>query len=810
MMHLKRVLPAFLLLFIFIPALAQSGSSIHLKIVNEQEKPFTNVTVELFNKKDSSLLKVQLTDSTGTANFKGLASGDYFLRASHTGYTAHSSSHFFIPQDFQLHLDKIALQPSAGTLNNVTISARKPFIEMKPGKTVVNVESSLTSIGSTAMEALEKMPGVTVDKDGNISLKGRSGVTVMIDGKQTYLDASQLSTLLNGMSASQISTVEVMDQPSSKYDAAGNAGIINIRLKKNNQKGFNGSLTAAFGQGVYPKNNDNLQLNYRSGKFNLFFNYSINLNRSFTDIYALRKYFANDGVSVISMLEQPSVFTGTGFAQNLRAGVDYAINQKTSAGVTVSGLYLKRKGATDNPASWLDANRHADSLIQTHSNSNTNWTNGGVNFNFRHSFTASREISFDVDHILYSISGDQFFENDGIFPTVYSEASRANLPSDIHITSAKADYSEQIKKWKLEAGAKTSHITTDNLADYEYLDAGIWKNDLGKSNHFLYTENIHALYANGEAKWIKWSFQGGLRYEMTSYDANQLGNAIVKDSSFSRSYNSLFPSGFLSYEMDSSNSFSLSAGRRIDRPAFQKLNPFVFIINKYTYQKGNPFFKPQYTWNIELSHSYKNMLMTSLSYSITNDYFSQIFPADSNGIIVYTEGNLKRLQNFAASVSLQLSPLKWWSLTSQLIMNRRKMEGFIEKEYNATFTQGNFNLNNQFRFKKGWTGEISGFYSSKARNDIQEVVDPAGQLSIGIGKSILKNKGTIRVAARDIFYTQWMKGNTEFHLANEYFKLTRDTRVVNISFNYRFGKAFKTTKRSTGSAKEEVDRVGNG
>jgi hypothetical protein len=787
----------------------QNNSSIHLKVKDSLNRPVNNATVALKLKKDSSIVKVLLTDSAGHVHFSNLAAGDYLLRITHLGFIDYSGSHFFIPQNFSEQLSPVLLQASSSTLNNITVSARKAFIQIQPGKTVVNLEAGISTSGTTAMEALEKMPGITVDKDGTISLKGRSGVSVLIDGKQTYLDPAQLFTLLSGMSASQISAVEIMEQPSSKYDAAGNAGIINIRLKKNNQKGFNGTVSIALAQGVYPKNNDNLQLNYRNGKFNLVLNYGININKNFTKIYALRKYYdANDNVT--SMLEQPSFFSGQGFVHNLRTGIDYSINEKTTVGALLTGLALQRKGITSNPASWLDTNGNMDSLIQTSNKSNTDWKNAGINLNLRHAFSKTKEFGFDIDRIAYRIRGNQYFENNRLLPTTYKEASRADLPSDINITSAKADYTAQVKNWKIETGAKTSHINTDNLAAYEYNDGSVWTEDPGKSNHFLYNENIHAVYANASTEENKWNVQGGLRYELTNYNARQLGNSVVKDSSFSRSYNSWFPSVFVSYRVDSSNSFFISAGRRIDRPPFQKLNPFIFIINKYTYQTGNPFFLPQYTWNIDLSHSFKDVLITSVSYSVTKDYFSQIFPVSTNGIIIYTEGNLDRLQTFGASVSLQLPVFDWWQLSTQANIIHRKMKGFIERQYNEHATQGSFNFNNALQFKKGWSGELSGFYTSKSRNDIQEVVDPAGQVSVGVAKTILKNKGTIKLAARDLFYTQWMKGNTTFTQATEYFKLTRDTRVVNLSFSYRFGKAFKTTKREQGAAKEEMERVGNG
>lgn len=799
------------LIFLFAVVLsvffAQAQTAV-LKVVNAQGESLPNSTVELLSK-DSSLLKAQMTADDGTVSFH-LTRGSYFWRISRVGYTTHFTPFVSMPDNTTLHIPDIVLQTSGSQLSNITVSAKKPFIELKSGKTIVNVESSITAVGATAMEVLEKLPGITVDKDGNIALKGKSGVTVMVDGKQTYLDASQLSTLLNGMSASQIGQVEIIDQPSARYDAAGNAGIINIKTKKNQQKGFNGSISTTYGQGRYPKNNNNLQLNYRTGQWNFFLTYSANFNRSFTRIDALRTYFEPDEKTVISFLEQPSFLNGKGHTHTLRTGVDYTLSNNTNIGLALTGLSLGRKSNGDNTALWMNANRETDSLLQTKSNNNNNWKNGGVNVNFKHAFTANRQLTADVDWLGYRIRGDQFFENTALLPITYTEASRANLPSGIHILSAKADYAEQLDKIKLEGGWKTSHITTDNLAAYENRNGNEWQPDFGRTNHFLYTENIHALYASAETKMKRWTLQGGLRYEMTAYEAAQLGNIVVKDSSFSRNYNSLFPSLFTSFEMDSANTFSLSAGRRIDRPPFQKLNPFLFIINKYTYQQGNPFYRPQYTWNMELSHSYKGILLTSASYSITKDYFSQVFPIDSNGIVIYTEGNLGRLQNFGLSVGTQISPVGWWSLSAQGIVLHKKMEGFIEKQYRSSVTQFNLNLTNSFRFKKGWSAELSGFYTSKSQNDIQEVVDPAGQLSLGVSKNVIKNKGLLKLAARDIFYTQWMKGLTHFQRATEYFKLTRDTRIVTVSFIYRFGRSFKTIKRSEGAAGEEIQRVGNG
>ncbi|MDB5209128.1 MAG: TonB-dependent receptor [Flavisolibacter sp.] len=784
---------------------AQRGENVQLKIINNRRQPLTNTTVELLSK-DSSLLKIGVSDSTGLVEFKKVLLQKNIFRVSSVGY---ETSVISFEVSAQNTMKQIILQPAANTLDPVMVSARKLFIELHPDKTIINLEAGIANVGTTVMEALEKLPGVTIDKDGNISLKGRSNVLLMLDGKPTYLNGAELATLLTGMSASQITQVELMDNPSAKFDAAGNAGVINIKTKKNDQRGLNGSITTSLSQGYYPKSNNNFSVNYRSGKINVFASYSLNTARYFTRIYALRTYFKNDGTSTASLLEQPSFIKGEGTTHTLRTGIDYSFNKKTSVGLTLSGLTLKRNTIGNNSALWMRADKTVDSLIATKSDNITAWDNAGAALNFKHSFTSTKELTANIDFIGYRIRSNQFFENNSVIPGNYSEAFRAEIPADIHILSARADYSEQLKNVKLEGGWKSSRITTDNLSAYMHRDGITWREDLGKSNNFLYEETINALYGAAETKLGKLSLQSGLRYEMTGYDANQLGNSVVKDSSFSRKYNSLFPSLSISYEKDSSHTFSISASRRIDRPAFQKLNPFLFIINKYTYQQGNPFYRPQFTWNLALKHLYKNVLITGISYSVTKDYFSQIFLLDSNAILIYTEGNLGRLQNLGVSVGLQLTPSPWWSFSLQTVLNRKKMEGVLASSMVANITQYQINLNNQFRFKKGWSGEVSGFYNSTSQQDIQEIVDPAGQLSVGISKTVLQNKGSLKLAVRDVLYTNWMKGLTYLYNATEYFKVTRDTRVVTLSFTWRFGKLFKATKHSEGAARDEVQRVGN-
>lgn len=757
---------------------------------------------------DSSIAQSGITDSMGVINFKKIVPEKYIAKVVMVGFETRFSDQIdmFVNPEIRLSIE---LQPFASVIGNVTVTAKKPLVQFMPDKTVINVEAGITNAGATVMEVLEKSPGITVDRDGNISLKGRAGVQVMIDGKLTQLSGADLQNLLNGMNASQVETIELMDNPPAKYDAAGNAGLINIRTKKVKQKGFNGTLTLAYGQGRLPKNNNALVLNYRNGDLNFFFNYSVNINRYLMDLYALRTYYNNDG-SVASMLEQPYKTRGKGFTHNLRTGVDYSVSKKTTLGVAFTGTYLTRHADGNADASWKNAAGVQDSVIRTYSTSYNKLKQGGINFNARHTFSAKEELSADVDLIGYDIYAEQYFENLSSVTGSKPDVSRGQIPSDLKIFSAKADYSKQLPAFLWEAGWKTSRVSTDNLAHYEWLDNTDWKDDLGKSNHFLYTEDIHALYSSLDRRSGKFHMQAGLRYEYTTYKAKQLGNAVVKDSSFNRNYNSLFPTFFASYEADSSNTFTFRTGRRIDRPGFQKLNPFVFIINKYTFQTGNPYFLPQYTWNMEVSHQYKDILSTGVSYSITKDYFSQIFSADTaTGNVVYTEGNVAKMRNLGVSVSAQWPVTSWWSLSGQAVFNRKIIEGTLWRVYKSVINQGTFSMNNQFRFKKGWSAELSGFYVTKAQNDLSEVLDPTGQVSAGISKQVLKNKGTLRLVVRDIFYTQAMAGLTDFQNTKEYFKLMRDSRVGTLSFTWRFGKSMKAVKRSSGSAQELIERAGS-
>jgi len=796
-----------LLLLLPVWAFCQSGSNnkFSLIVVNEHRQPVNGATVKLL--RNGKLVNSMAAGEDGRANFAGIDKGAYRFLISSTGYQPKTTEEYRLPGSGS---DTVSLLPVNNSLREVTVTGRMPPVERKRDKTVVNVEASVTNTGATVLEVLERSPGVTVDRNGGISLNGKQGVLIMIDDRPAYLSGDDLNNLLSSMSASQVSRIELIPNPSAKYDASGTGGIINIKTKKSSNDGFNGSLTTSYGQGVYPKNNNSLVLNFRKGALNAFLNYSTNVTKYLTDLYAYRKYY-DDNKALSAILEQPTYFNGTVVNNMVKTGLDYTLSPSTSIGLILTGTDIHRKGNNTAHANWLQPDGNLDSSILTKTKPVNTFRNGAVNLNARQRLSKNTDLSADLDYLHYTMNAKQDFDNQLLGPAGYDDVFRSNIPTAIKILSGKLDATIKLQPdVTLLAGLKSSSSHTDNAATYENLENQQWLKDETRSNHFIYRENIQAVYWTFEGKYDRFSYQAGLRYEYTSYTARQLGNSQQPDSAVSRKYGSLFPNGYLSYKLDSLNSLTLTFSRRLDRPVFQNLNPFLYVINKYTYQTGNPYLLPQYSWNLELNHQYGNLLTTGVSYSRLSNYFSQIFLSDtSKTILYYTQGNVGQVNNLGISASLSLTPLKWWSAELTAVFNYKELKGFNGNSYRSTISQLNVNVNNQLSFGKGYSGELSGFYTTRSRQDIQELLYPAGQVSVGMSKSVLKKKGTLKLGFRDIFYTAAMEGFTSFPDATEYFKIKRDSRVLSLAFTYRFGRSYKVSKHHEG-ASEEKERVQNG
>lgn len=809
----KVILPFFLILsYTCVFAQKQDKPGIRITVVNEQKNPLPGSTVYLL-KQDSVVIQSGAAGASGVFEFTDLNPGKYLVRASQTGYEAGYSQWVTLKKD-SLFSGIITLKPASGLLKDVTIISKKPPIQFLPDKTVINPDATISNAGATVMDILEKSPGITVGKDGSIIMKGKPSVMVLIDGKPTQLSGADLQAYLSGISASQVDVVELIENPGAKYDAAGNAGIINIKTKAIRQKGFNGSMNLSIGQGIYPKTGNSINLNYRNGKTNWFLNYGIRASNEKQDIYTLRKYFNTNNQDSV-LLEQPNFSKNSAVGNNIKTGFDFFLNSKTTLGLVFTGGLFDRKAKSYSAINWMDPNYHIDSSINTWGENNRTFKRGGVNINGKFKMDEHSELTADLDYVRFTINGDQNYQTQLLSPGSPIAATKGNIPSKLSILTAKTDYSRRFNKFLLETGLKMAVNKTDNLAEYYFNDNNTgWQPDLSRSNHFLYDESISAAYASIDAEKGKWHWQAGLRFEFTSYKAHQLGNTVVKDSSFKRNYGSLFPTAFASYQADSNNTITFRLGERIDRPPFQYLNPFLTTLNKYTYEGGNPFIKPQYTWNFSVAHTYKQMLTTEISYSYLRDYFSQIFVIDSNSsnvnknIIIYTRGNVGSFQNFGISETFQAPVTSWWNLTAVAVYNYKVIKGVVWAPIEARISQLNVSLNNQFQFKNGWSFELSGYYQTKSQIDLQEWLKPQGELNAGVAKQIMKKKGTLKLGIRDITYFQNYSGYSTFQNSYEPFTVKWDSRVVRLSFSWRFGSSMKQISRSEGGAGDEINRVG--
>ena len=622
------------------------------------------------------------------------------------------------------------------------------------------------------------------------------------------------------MPANQLDQIEIMTQPSAKYDASGNSGILNLRTKKSLAKGFNGTINLSYVQGRYPKSPNSFNFNYRTAKINLFTNLNYSYWSGFNDQHLTRKFRTNG--SLASVFDQQADQKNDGHNYNARVGLDYTVDKRTTIGVLISGTYNPGKWQNDGRTDIYNGNGLLDSFNLVKANNSGKRQNFGTNINFKRILNANgRELTVDLDQIIYDNKTYQNSNNYNYLPDdTYSSDPyllKANLPSYITIYSGKADYVHPLAKdSKFEAGVKSSYVTIDNDAQYSLFNhtEGKWVVDNTRSNRFKYEENINAAYVNYSRQLKKWGVQTGLRMENTISKGNQLGNAVQKDSSFRKSYTQLFPTAYISYELNEHNQFGLSYGRRIERPNYQDLNPFLYFLDQYTFMRGNPNLKPQFTHNIELSHSYRKVLNTTLSYTSTADIINDILKQNDEAKVTYQiKENIAKRQTLGVSVSYNASIKKWWTTSVFVNVNNSHYEGIVNnRQLDVSLASFSANASQQFRFAKTWSAEVNGFYRSSAQYTGMYLFRPMGVVSFGFGKQIMKDKASIKLNIYDPFYLQNAKviikyDNIDTEVMNRW-----DNRRVGINFTYRFSKGQNTQSqhRRSNSAQEEQNRVGGG
>ena len=762
--------------------------------------PYANLL--LLNRQDSSLVKGTITDTNGNFTLENIREGSYLVSARMIGYQTFTSAPINVNQN--LRLDEIRVSEASTELDEVVVKATRPMMEVTPNALVVNVENSPILQNGNARDLLEKSPGVTIDQNGNISVKGKSNVLVYIDGKQTYLSDADLAQLLETTTADNIAKVEIMDNPPAKYDAEGNAGIINIVRKKPEHVGFNGRASLGMGYGRYPKVNPGINLNYRTESVNVFGNYNYYYNQRFQNNNIFRRLPTTnaEGEPAETLFDQLSERVMESKTHNFRSGADWYISPKTTLGFLLSGNIGTFYSDGENETRLDGYFTNPYNRLEASDNSGNSWDNLTYNINFRHDFSEKANLSLDADYVSWDKDGFQrndnyFFSNEGV-STEAPLLVRTFNDTRIDIMALQADYSSNIfGDWGLEAGLKSSLVKTDNLLDFNTLEDDQLVNDDQRSNQFQYDENIHAAYINLSKKFNEsLSMEAGLRSEYTASE----GYSVTLDSTASREYVNLFPSASLSYAVSEKHQLSASYSRRIDRPNYGNLNPFEYFLDRFTFERGNPFLNPQYTDAYALNYGFSNAVFVTLNYNHTRDAISQVLEQDEASQTTYqTTTNLDDQRHYSVNIAAPLPITQWWVMNLNLTSFYNTIDSdFVEGRVDKSRLSYRAQAQSQFSLPGNVKLELMGMYMSPqlwGMFEIQEMY----QVDAGVSKSF----GKLRVQASldDIFNIRDSRvkvnqGNIDTYVVNQW-----ESRVFRINLSYTFGndKVKQSRRRNTAS-----------
>ena len=783
-------------------------------VVDNNGKNFESANITLLRATDSTLVKLGASNKSGNYQFEDLPEGKYMVSVTSIAYNKTWSELAEITSTKPVVVLKtIKLIPVTKSLGTVTVTGKRPAIEQRAGMTVVNVDASPTNTGTNALELLEKSPGISVDNDGNISLKGKQGVLILIDGKPTYMSPADLAAFLKNMQSSNLDQIEIMTNPPAKYDAAGNSGIINIKTKKGNIKGINGTANLGYTQRYWGRFNGGTNVNYRNNKLNLFGGANAGTYEGYNNITINRNFYESDHTTLNGSGDQVSQTHFKGTYQSFKAGMDYYFSKKDVAGFVVNGNFGKNNEDPLSTSNVRDAAKNILYKLQSRSANTSRSKNISANSNYKHTFDSTgREVSADADFIYYnnasnnSLNTESFDAND--VKTAQDVRLTGTIPSTIKIYSGKIDYVHPFKgDFKLESGLKTSLVHTDNQVDYLRNSGNGWSAD-SRSNYFIYDENINAAYAIVTKKIKNWDLNAGLRLENTVSKGHQVKN----DSSFTRNYTNLFPNAGISFSASKKNQINASYSRRISRPDYDDLNPFVYFLDSLTYSQGNPYLKPQFTNNFEISHTYNRFLTTTINYTQTNDIITQLLKQDTEKKTTYqTRDNFSSMKQLGIAVTANFAVSKWWNTNIYANLFNNMYTGIYQNDEIDVKLGGYMaNLTNSFTIGKGWSAEVSGWYRSKGVDGLL-IINPMGAVNSAISKQIFKKKGTVKFGVRDIFWTQNFSGNAKYSDVDVTLAGRRDSRQFSLNFTYRFGKTnIPSGRRKTGGANDEQNRVKSG
>lgn len=776
------------------------------KVTGASGEPLPFAMLHLLSGKDSSMLQSTFPDSLGHYTLMLPAPENFCLEVAAMGYY----TQYFMLKDTATtdQLLDIVLQEVKQEIEEITVTAAKPLLERKPDRLIFNVSSSVTAMGGNAIDALKKVPGVWIrQQDNTINLVGKSNVQVLIDDRLQQLSGEDLMTLLQSIPSDHIDRIEVITAPPARYDASGNAGFVNIVLKKNSRQGLNASVRAAYEQATYGKGSGGIDLNYRNGKWNLYSNagYSNGSNQIAERLntpYPAQLFRVEDHYERRLRPQQYTV------------GADYELHRNGILGVQLNANIQDRvnNSYTDTRALAL-ADGSLDSALKTLSHSTALSHNYVANINYVWSIDSSgKKLSLNGNRLWFSSRRDNDFStlhysDDFITPTGIASDNSTAGNQDIGITTMQADLSLPLRWLSLSLGGKLSFI--DNRSDnhFYYRTQGMAYEDPDISNAFTYHEKVQALYISGEKTIGKWSFQGGLRAEYTQ----TTGYSLSLNQRNDNRYLKLFPSAFIQYQLNEDHTWVLSYSKRINRPDYRSLDPYRAYATPYHYGQGNPFLRPALNHNVELAYTFKGRYTFAAFYQYEKDHFGSVWMTDP--MLKVTSGISRNFADFIAyglNVTGSLQPLGFWELQGQLSaqMQQLKSREYTSTEQSYSLPLYYLSLSNSFTLNRSRTliAELNGFYLSRSREDFLEL-RPMGAIDAGLKVLLLDKRLVLGLNASDMLASQKARGRhiVTGQTIDNYF----DTRNVRFTASYKWGnsKLKARRERSTG-IEEEKARAG--
>jgi len=789
---------------------AKSDPTITGRIINQKQEAIPGASVYLLTANAKGLIKAAITNDAGVFTLSGYPKGRFIVEVSAIGYTK-AVSDAFDAGDSALQIPTLTLNAIHTEIAAVTVTGDLPQIQSKNGKLVMNVENSSLAAGNNALDILKRAPGVDVDKDNNISLMGQQGVNVTIDGRQTYMTAEQLATLLKSTDGSQIKSIEVSTTRSAKEDAEGAGGVINISMKKNRMEGFNGNFLASAAAGKHFRGNSSVNLNYRKNNTTVFGNYSYMDNELAMDIGVKR--ILPDGASQMAF-DQFTLLKERDKTHNYKFGIE----QKTSDRNTLVWQFtgnnnLEKQDSRSETLMGAQLGGIVDSTLFS--------TSYGKKFFDRYSFNLNNEFKIDTlgRKITADVDYSSFKTNNGVnygYMTEFLNPVRPN-PEDqrrleqersfsdatIKIFVAKVDYTQPLGKGTLEAGAKYSRVASDNSIKFEYLKLEEWNNFTNRTNNFDYVEQITAGYIDYAQQLKKWGYKIGLRLEQTNSD----GVSVTINKQVNRDYLDYFPSASLSYNLNPNHVFSLSYARKVMRPNYRFLNPFEEYLDKRTFMKGNPNLKPQYTDGFMLNYTLYKMFNVALGFDHASGAIVESIGQDTIAKTTWVIRENLATQNTAyLNLTIPARIGKRWTIFNNLTGIYMNFKGPIAGDVvnqGSLFFQGNSTHN--FKFSKQFTSEVAIRYYSPFIYNVYRI-EGRFNTDIGLSYNVKDQRSSFKLAVTDVFHSNHNNLKTNYGKFNSSIAQYNDNQTIRLTFTYKFGNLKQViSKRDSGS--DEKDRA---